>query len=185
MKSRKHLRETFAAARDTSKAWKPGNWRPRGWPVKKPNPPRRLFMAGNNGGKRGLRVVGKPFVKVDAKAKCIGELKYADDLFLPRMLHTKLLRSTVPHARIISIDVSKAKAYPGVHAVLTGADLPPISAKILPSTKAALTSLSNSMQVSLNSVMTANSRSGRRRRICTICIGTWRKSSRCPQVISA
>ena len=89
-------------------------------------------MAGNNGGKRGLRVVGKPFVKVDAKAKCIGELKYADDLFLPRMLHTKLLRSTVPHARIISIDVSKAKAYPGVHAVLTGADLPPITYGALP-----------------------------------------------------
>ena len=74
-------------------------------------------MAGNNGGKRGLRVVGKPLVKVDAKAKCIGELKYADDLFLPRMLHTKLLRSTLPHARIVNIDVSRAKAYPGVHAV--------------------------------------------------------------------
>ncbi len=89
-------------------------------------------MAGNNGGKRSLRVVGKPFVKVDAKAKCIGELKYADDLFLPRMLHTKLLRSTVPHARIVHIDVSKAKAYPGVHAVLTGADLPPITYGALP-----------------------------------------------------
>jgi len=89
-------------------------------------------MAGNNGGKRSLRVVGKPFVKIDAKAKCIGELKYADDLFLPRMLHTKLLRSTVPHARIVHIDGSKAKAYPGVHAVLTGADLPPITYGALP-----------------------------------------------------
>src|SRR5438093_1576745 len=89
-------------------------------------------MAGNNGGKRSLRVVGKPFVKVDARAKCIGELKFADDLFLPRMLHTKLLRSTVPHARIVHIDVSKAKAYPGVHAVLTGADLPPITYGALP-----------------------------------------------------
>jgi 4-hydroxybenzoyl-CoA reductase subunit alpha len=82
-------------------------------------------MAGNNGGQRkGLRVVGKPLIKVDAKAKCIGELKYADDLVLPRMLHTKLLRSSVPHARIVNIDVSKAKAYPGVHAVLLGTDLP-------------------------------------------------------------
>jgi len=82
-------------------------------------------MAGNNGGQRkGLRVVGKPLIKVDAKAKCIGELKYADDLVLPRMLHTKLLRSSVPHARIVNIDVSKAKAYPGVQAVLLGTDLP-------------------------------------------------------------
>src|SRR5215469_8822029 len=82
-------------------------------------------MAGNNGGKRNdLRVVGKPFIKVDAKAKCIGELKYADDLVLPRMLHTKLLRSTVPHASIVNINIEKAKAYPGVHAVLIGTDLP-------------------------------------------------------------
>ena len=57
-------------------------------------------MAGNDTGKRkGLRVIGKPLIKVDAKAKCIGELKYADDLVLPRMLHTKLLRSSVPHDR--------------------------------------------------------------------------------------
>src|SRR5437667_45232 len=48
------------------------------------------------------------------------------------MLHTKLLRSTVPHARIVHIDVSKAKAYPGVHAVLTGADLPLITYGELP-----------------------------------------------------
>jgi 4-hydroxybenzoyl-CoA reductase alpha subunit len=82
-------------------------------------------MAGNDTGKRkGLRVIGKPLIKVDAKAKCIGELKYADDLVLPRMLHTKLLRSTVPHARIVNIDVSKAKAYAGVHAVLLGTELP-------------------------------------------------------------
>jgi 4-hydroxybenzoyl-CoA reductase alpha subunit len=82
-------------------------------------------MAGNNGARRkGLRVVGKPFTKVDAKVKCTGELKYADDLVLPRMLHTKLLRSSVPHARIVKIDVSKAEAYPGVKAVLLGKDLP-------------------------------------------------------------
>src|SRR5437870_11825193 len=82
-------------------------------------------MAGNNGGKRkSLRVVGKPLIKIDAKAKCIGELKFADDLMLPRMLHTRLLRSTVPHARIVKIDTSKAEAYPGVKAVLLGKDLP-------------------------------------------------------------
>src|SRR5438093_748737 len=82
-------------------------------------------MAGSNGGKRtGLNVIGKPYHKVDAKVKCTGELKYADDLVLPRMLHTKLLRSTVAHARIKKIDTSKAEAYPGVVAVLLGKDLP-------------------------------------------------------------
>src|SRR5215470_16464165 len=125
MKSRKLLPGTSAAARVTSKYWRQWNWRRLGWLASRQNPRRRLFMAGNNGGKRkDLRVVGKPLIKVDAKAKCIGEQLYADDLVLPRMLHTKLLRSSVPHARIVSIDVSKAKAYPGVHAVLLGTDLP-------------------------------------------------------------
>lgn len=82
-------------------------------------------MGGSSGAQRnGLRVIGKPFHKVDAKAKCTGELKYADDLVLPRMLHTKLLRSTVSHARIVTIDASKAERYRGVQAVLLGKDLP-------------------------------------------------------------
>src|SRR3989449_5702835 len=82
-------------------------------------------MAGSNGAKmNGFKVIGKPLHKVDAKVKCTGELKYADDLVLPRMLHTKLLRSSVPHARIVKIDTSKAQAYPGVKAVLLGKDLP-------------------------------------------------------------
>src|SRR6266478_5420375 len=82
-------------------------------------------MAGSNGApKNGFKVIGKPYHKVDAKVKCTGELKFADDLVLPRMLHTKLLRSSVPHARIVKIDISKAEAYPGVKAVLLGKDLP-------------------------------------------------------------
>ena len=86
-------------------------------------------MAGNNGGKRRLNVIGKPLIKVDAKAKCIGELKYADDIVLPRMLHTRLLRSTVPHARIVSIDTSRARVLPGVRAVITAADIPQLKRK--------------------------------------------------------
>ena len=82
-------------------------------------------MAGNNVAGRGsLRVVGKPFRKVDATAKCTGQTKYADDIVFPRMLHTKLLRSAVPHALIVRIDASKAENHPGVKAVLTGKDLP-------------------------------------------------------------
>ncbi|MBA3711994.1 MAG: molybdopterin-dependent oxidoreductase [Pyrinomonadaceae bacterium] len=79
-----------------------------------------------NGGTNGkeLKVVGKPFRKVDARAKCAGQTKFADDIVLPRMLFAKLLRSHEPHAIIKSIDTSKARALPGVLAVITGKDLP-------------------------------------------------------------
>jgi 4-hydroxybenzoyl-CoA reductase subunit alpha len=70
------------------------------------------------------KVVGKPFRKVDARSKCTGQTKFADDIFLPRMLYAKLLRSPVPHALIKHIDVSKALALPGVIAVITGQELP-------------------------------------------------------------
>src|SRR5437867_9742246 len=76
----------------------------------------------NNG--KPLSVVGKPFRKVDARAKCTGQTKFADDIFLPRMLSCKILRTHEPHAIIKSIDVSKALALPGVLAVITGKDLP-------------------------------------------------------------
>jgi len=71
-----------------------------------------------------FRVVGKAHRKVDATAKVTGVTRFADDLFLPRMLFAKLLRSPHPHARIVSIDTSKASALPGVKATLTGKDLP-------------------------------------------------------------
>jgi 4-hydroxybenzoyl-CoA reductase subunit alpha len=70
------------------------------------------------------RVVGRPYAKVDAAAKVTGQTKFADDVVLPRMLHCKLLRSKIAHARIVSIDVSRALAAPGVVAVATGKDLP-------------------------------------------------------------
>ena len=73
---------------------------------------------------KDFKVVGKPFRKVDARSKCVGATKFADDISLPRMLFCKILRSHVPHARIVSIDTSKAEALPGVHAVITGKDLP-------------------------------------------------------------
>ena len=70
------------------------------------------------------RIVGRPYAKVDAAAKVTGQTKFADDVMLPRMLHCKLLRSKIAHARILSIDVSRALAAPGVIAVATGKDLP-------------------------------------------------------------
>src|SRR5205807_6274299 len=77
---------------------------------------------GNNG--KPLKVVGKPFRKVDARAKCTGQTKFTDDIVLPRMIACKILRTHEPHALIKTIDVSKALALPGVFAVITGRDLP-------------------------------------------------------------
>jgi 4-hydroxybenzoyl-CoA reductase subunit alpha len=79
-----------------------------------------------NNGKSGkpLNVVGKPFRKVDARAKCTGQTKFADDIVLPRMLSCKILRSHQPHALIKNIDLAKALALPGVIAIITGKDLP-------------------------------------------------------------
>jgi 4-hydroxybenzoyl-CoA reductase alpha subunit len=71
-----------------------------------------------------LTVIGKPFRKVDARAKCTGQTRFADDIVLPRMLYAKLLRSHIPHALIKRIDTAKALALPGVVAVITGKDLP-------------------------------------------------------------
>ena len=76
----------------------------------------------NNG--KPLNVVGKPFRKVDARAKCTGQTKFADDIVLPRMLACKILRSHEPHALIKNIDTSKALALPGVLAIVTGKDFP-------------------------------------------------------------
>jgi carbon-monoxide dehydrogenase large subunit len=56
-----------------------------------------------------------------------GKGRYVDDIKLPGMLHGALLRSPVAHARIVSIDTSRAQAHPGVHAVITGTDLEPLN----------------------------------------------------------
>src|SRR3989475_5736974 len=76
-------------------------------------------------------VVGKSLTKPDAYAKVSGQTKFADDLSLPRMLYGRILRSPYPHARILHVDTSAARALPGVLAVLTGDDLP-IKFGILP-----------------------------------------------------
>jgi 4-hydroxybenzoyl-CoA reductase subunit alpha len=71
-----------------------------------------------------LRVIGVARRRVDARSKVTGQTRFADDIVLPRMAHCKLLRSPHPHARIKSIEFSRALAVPGVYLVLTGKDLP-------------------------------------------------------------
>src|SRR3984893_11262247 len=92
-----------------------------------PKPPAQ--DAGRN--EDDLRVIGVSRRRVDARAKVTGQTRFADDIFLPRMAHCKLLRSPHPHARIREIDVSRAMSHPGVYLVLTGKDLP-IEYGILP-----------------------------------------------------
>ncbi|MBP7213148.1 MAG: aldehyde oxidoreductase, partial [Anaerolineaceae bacterium] len=66
--------------------------------------------------------VGQPYDRKDARDKVTGQAIYAYDLEMPGMLHAKVLLSPYARAKIISIDTSKAKALPGVRAVLTGED---------------------------------------------------------------
>ena len=71
-----------------------------------------------------LTLVGTPMRKIEGLDKSTGRAVYTDDIVLPGMLHGKILRSPYPHARIVSIDVSEAKKLEGVHAVITGEDIP-------------------------------------------------------------
>jgi putative selenate reductase molybdopterin-binding subunit len=71
-------------------------------------------------------VVGKPEVKVDAQKLVQGRPVFTDDFHLDGMLYGALLTSPHAHARIKRIDVSRARALPGVHAVLTHEDLPQV-----------------------------------------------------------
>ena len=73
---------------------------------------------------REYSIIGKPTVNVDGAAKVSGEAVYTFDMMLPNMLYGKLLRSPHPHAKILSIDTSKAEKLPGVKAVITGKDTP-------------------------------------------------------------
>ncbi|HEX9075413.1 MAG TPA: molybdopterin cofactor-binding domain-containing protein, partial [Anaerolineae bacterium] len=70
------------------------------------------------------RVVGKPEKKVDATKLVQGKPAFTDDVDLRGMLYAKVLWSPVAHARIKQIDVSRALALEGVHAVLTYKDIP-------------------------------------------------------------
>ena len=73
-----------------------------------------------------LRIVGRPVPRADGVEKVTGRARYVADLALPGMLVGKVLRSPYAHARVVRIDVSAARAIPGVYAVLTGEDTPKI-----------------------------------------------------------
>lgn len=68
--------------------------------------------------------IGSRVQRLDAEEKVLGTGKYPDDYYPDGMLYGSALRSKYPRARVLSIDVSAARALPGVAAVLTAEDIP-------------------------------------------------------------
>lgn len=68
--------------------------------------------------------IGKSILKSDGIKKSTGDLRYVDDIKIPNMLYAAVKRSSYPHAKIINIDISKAKELKGVKVVITGEDVP-------------------------------------------------------------
>ena len=66
--------------------------------------------------------VGKSVPRIDGKGIVTGQIKYAFDVSFPNMLIGRMIRSSVPHARIIDIDTSEAEKLPGVRAIVTAKD---------------------------------------------------------------
>ncbi len=85
--------------------------------------------------KEEYQVVGKPVERTDGRVKATGKARYAGDLVAPGMLHGKILRSPLAHAKILNIDTSRAKKLPGVMAVITGKDFPGIPFGTRPDTR--------------------------------------------------
>jgi len=84
-------------------------------PIADPVP---LIVSGNT------NVIGKMVTRPDSEGKVTGEAIFTDDLQFPGMLHGRVRRSGVPSAILKRLDISAAKALPGVHAVLTAEDVP-------------------------------------------------------------
>lgn len=72
------------------------------------------------------QTVGKAVPRIEGVDKVTGRTRYAADVAISGLLWGKVLRSPVPHARIVRVDTSRARALAGVHAVVSGADLPPV-----------------------------------------------------------
>jgi xanthine dehydrogenase molybdenum-binding subunit len=77
------------------------------------------------------KLVGKNYITPDQRAKLTGAAKYAEDFRAEGMLFCKLLSCPMPHARVTRLDTAAARAMPGVKAVITADDLPPIADMVL------------------------------------------------------
>lgn len=68
--------------------------------------------------------VGQKAHRIDVKQKVLGCGEYTDDMEIEGMLYGSAVRTPFPRARVLSVDIAEARALPGVHAVLTAADIP-------------------------------------------------------------
>ncbi len=69
------------------------------------------------------KTIGKSLPRIEGVGKVTGQTQYASDLRFDGLLSAKVLRSPIPHGRIVRVDTSKARSIPGVHAVITGTDV--------------------------------------------------------------
>ncbi len=79
----------------------------------------------------GSRLLDEVRPRIDAVEKVTGEALFVADMRLPNLVFGKVLHSSLPHARIVHIDTSRARALPGVFAVLTGEDVPIVTGEFV------------------------------------------------------
>jgi len=75
---------------------------------------------------RELKFVGQGKARIDGRERVTGQARFTSDIHLPGMLYGKVLRSPLPHGRIKAIETQKAEGLPGVRAVLTYQNIPPL-----------------------------------------------------------
>jgi len=80
---------------------------------------------------RKYTAIAKRIPRADSMAKVTGEARYTADISLPNMLWGKILRSPLPHAKILNIETNKAERVPGVKAVVTSKDAPDVMYGVL------------------------------------------------------
>src|SRR5262249_52962056 len=103
---------------------------PRSRKLRALRPPGRLeSMATTMKTTRDVKGVGLAIPRPDGPEKVTGQVQYVADLKPRGLLHAKLLGSRTAHARIVSTDTSRARALPGVRAVITAADIPELKRK--------------------------------------------------------
>ncbi|MBN2544009.1 xanthine dehydrogenase family protein [bacterium] len=71
-----------------------------------------------------MRIIGKSVNREDAYEKVTGKAPFTDDLSFAGMLYAKVKRSSFPHAKLLRVDTSKAKALTGVHDIATSNEIP-------------------------------------------------------------
>ena len=83
-----------------------------------------MSIESKDSSKTNYKWIGKNTQRPDGIDKVTGRARYGDDMVLPGMLYAKILRSPHAHAKILSIEVSKAQGLKGVKGVITSADIP-------------------------------------------------------------